>query len=199
MSDILYYSNYCKHCQSVLHFITKNNLTNKMNFICIDKRVRNTQDNNLYVVLENGNKVILPPNVQSVPALLLVKDGYKVILGENIIDHFKPKINQQNDFATSFNGEPQGFSLFDKMNSSSIMSEQYTFFDMTEHELSTKGSGGRRQMHNYVSANQDNNVFIETPPDNYRPDKLSNSVTIEALQNQRNDELTKPIKLTMGL
>ena len=79
MSDNLYYSNYCKHCKNILHFITKNNLTDNINFICIDKRVINPEDNNLYVVLENGSKIILPPNVQSVPALLLVKHGYKVI------------------------------------------------------------------------------------------------------------------------
>lgn len=198
MSDILYYSNFCKHCQNILHFITKNNLTNKMSFICIDKRVKNPQDNQIYIVLENGSKIIMPPNVQSVPALLLVKQGYKVILGENIIDHYQPRVNEQNNNATSFNGEPQAFSLYDKMNSSSIMSEQYTFFDLTENELSTKGIGGRRQLYNYVSANQDNNM-IETPPDNYRPDKLSNNVTLEFLQNKRNEEIGQSVKLSVGL
>ena len=199
MSDNLYYSNYCKHCKNILHFITKNNLTDNINFICIDKRVINPEDNNLYVVLENGSKIILPPNVQSVPALLLVKHGYKVILGESIIDYFNPKITQQNDKATSYNGEPQAFSLYDKMNFSSIMSEQYTFFDMTDQDLSTKGIGGKRPLYNYVSANQENSLFIETPPDNYRPDKLSNNVNIESLQNMRNNDVSIPKKLTNGL
>ena len=36
--DTLYYSNYCKHSQRVLHFIVKGNLTEKLNFLCIDKR-----------------------------------------------------------------------------------------------------------------------------------------------------------------
>ena len=105
MSDILYYSNYCKYCQSILHFLTKNNLTDKLNFICIDKRVKSTQDNEIYVVLENGNKILLPPNAQSVPTLLLAKENYNVILGENIINHFQSKVREQNNIATSFRSE----------------------------------------------------------------------------------------------
>jgi hypothetical protein len=33
--------------------------------------------------------------------------------------------------------------------------------------------------------------FIQTPPDTYRPDKLSNNVTIDTLQQQRNEEISK--------
>ena len=39
-------------------------------------------------------------------------------------------------------------------------------------------------MHNYVPAIQENNV-IETPPDEYRPNKLDESVTIDKIQQQR--------------
>ena len=45
--------------------------------------------------------------------------------------------------------------------------------------------GGRRQMHNYVTAKQDQ-MFIETPPDEYKPNKLDESVTVDKLQQQRN-------------
>ena len=61
-------------------------------------------------------------------------------------------------------------------------------YNMTPEELSAKGKGGMRQMYNYVSANQDT-LFIQTPPDTYRPDKISNSVTIDTLQQQRNAEI----------
>ena len=71
-----------------------------------------------------------------------------------------------------------------------IVSEQYTMYNMTPDELSAKGRGGNRQMYNYVSAGDDIK-FIETPADNYRPDKLSNSVTIDTLQQQRMDEVAK--------
>ena len=32
-------------------------------------------------------------------------------------------------------------------------------------------------------------LVINTPPDTYRPDKLSNNVTIDNLQKQRNEEM----------
>ena len=59
---------------------------------------------------------------------------------------------------------------------------------MSPDELSAKGKGGMRQLYNYVAANDDIKL-INTPPDNYRPDKLSNNVTIDKLQQQRLDEI----------
>jgi hypothetical protein len=59
---------------------------------------------------------------------------------------------------------------------------------MTPEELSAKGKGGNRQMYNYVLANHTLST-IETPPDNYRPDKLSSGVTIDTLQQKRNDDV----------
>jgi len=68
------------------------------------------------------------------------------------------------------------------------VSEQFTYVNMTPEELSSKGSGGNRQMYNYVAATQDTG-YIQTPPDNYKPDKLGDGLTIEQLQQQRNTEL----------
>jgi hypothetical protein len=59
---------------------------------------------------------------------------------------------------------------------------------MTPDELSAKGNGQRRQMHNYVSVKNDNNT-IKTPPDTYKPNKVSGDLTIEDLQQQRNMDL----------
>ena len=59
---------------------------------------------------------------------------------------------------------------------------------MSPDELSAKGKGSSRKLYNYVSAQQDT-LFIETPPDDYKPDKLSGDVTIDTLQQQRIDEI----------
>ena len=40
-------------------------------------------------------------------------------------------------------------------------------------------------MHNYVRANQETG-YIQTPPDNYRPDKIGEGMTIDQIQQQRN-------------
>jgi len=186
--DILYYSNYCKHCQRLVQTLVKGNLSNKISFICIDKRVRDPKNNQQYIVLENGSKVVMPPNIHSVPALLLIKQNYRLLMGDEIMQHLHPQIKQLNDVATNYNGEPISYTLGGSSGGSNIMSEQYTFYDMTPDELSAKGKGTNRQMYNYVSASDDIKL-INTPPDNYRPDKLSNNVTIESLQQQRLNEI----------
>lgn len=186
--DILYYSNYCKHSQKVIQYLVKNNFADKLNFICIDKRRRDPQTNQTLIFLENGKTVVMPPNIHSVPSLLLVKQNYRAVLGDEIITMFQPVQREQNQFATQFNGEPAGFQLNGGAGGSNIVSEQFTFYNMSAEELSSKGKGGMRQMGNYVSADQ-NGSIINTPPDTYRPDKLSSGVTLDTLQQQRNAEI----------
>jgi len=188
--DILYYSNYCPHSQKVLQTLVKGNMSDKISFICIDKRVQDPKTNQTYIILEHGSKVILPPNVQSVPALLLINQNYRVLYGSEIVQRFHKDIKQKANIATKFNGEPMSYQLSKGNGGTNIMSEQYTMYDMSPEELSAKGSGGNRQMFNYVS--YDNNLqLIQTPDDTYKPDKVSNSVTIDSLQQRRMDEINE--------
>ena len=188
--DIFYYSNYCKHSQKILQFLVKGDLTKQISCICIDKRSRDPKTNQLKIILENGTIVSMPPNVHSVPALLLVNKNYQLVLGDDIIHHYEPKIREKLSSANFGNGEPMGFAINSISGSggSNIVSEQFTSYDMSPEELSAKGKGARRQMYNYVSA-ADDNQFIQTPPDTYRPDKLSSNVTIDMLQQKRNADV----------
>jgi len=187
--DTLYYSNLCKHSQRVLQYLVKNNMTNQLSFICIDKRSRDANNNQIYILLEDGKRVIMPPNIQSVPSLLLVKQNYRVILGEDIIRFYQLKLQEparqvnQNKIV-----EPVGTSLMPSNQGMNIISEQYTFYNLTPEELSAKGAGGRRPMYNYVMAAQDINS-INTPPETYAADKISNDTTIDKIQEKRNSEL----------
>jgi len=185
--DVLYYSNYCKHSEKVIKFLSKGGLTNEINAFCIDKRTRDPKTNQTIILLEDGKKALLPPNLQSVPALLLIKDNYKLVFGDDIIKHFEPMMKEKLASADFGNGEPMGFAMqdFSGTTKSNIVSEQFTYYNLTPEELSAKGIGGRRQMYNYVTAKQDQN-FIETPPDEYRPNKLDENVTVDSLQQQRN-------------
>lgn len=185
--DILYYSNYCKYSNKMIQYLAKNNLTNKMNCINIDKRTRNPNTNQTFIQMENGTTVLLPPNVHSVPSLLLVKDKYAVIVGEEIYQYLSPKVSVQNAVATNYNGEPEAYMFVGSNTGVNIMSEQYTFYDMSPDELSSKGRGGMRQMYNYVPAMQEG-FTIPTPPDNYRPDKVT-SESLEELQSKRNADV----------
>jgi hypothetical protein len=188
--DILYYSNHCVHSQKLLKTLVKSNMSDKISFICIDKRFTDPKTNQTYILLENSSRVIMPPNIHSVPCLLLIKQNYKVLLGDDILKHYHPQMKEINERATKSNGEPIAFPLMGSSGGTNIISEQYTMYNMSPEELSAKGKGGNRQMYNYVSAGDDIK-FIETPPDTYRPDKLSSSVTIDNLQQKRMDEVSQ--------
>lgn len=185
--DTLYYSNFCKHSQSVIQFLVKANLAEKMSFLCIDKRRK--EGPQVMIVLENGKTAPMPPHVHSVPALVLGK-GYNVVYGEEIVQHYQTLGHGQGGggggavqsmLAAT---EPMGVSLATA--TQSFMSEPYTFYNLSPDELSSKGMGGRRQMYNYVSASHlTGGGSIPTPPETYRPDKVSKDVTVESLNNQR--------------
>ena len=185
--DILYYSNYCPNSKKILQYVTKYGLIEKINSICIDKRITNPNTGQVQIELENGKKVLMPPNVQYVPALLIVAKKYSAIFGGEILKYFEPYVTKQIEEATHSNGEPVGITL-GQPSGSNILSEHFTFYDMSPEELSAKGKGGMRQMYNYVSA-EHNMYAIPTPVDNYRPDKVGDGVSIESLEKQRNQDV----------
>ncbi len=186
--DNLYYSNYCKHSKKVLDFLSKSGITEKLNCICIDKRKRDPNTNQMFIQLDDGKQVLMPPNLSSVPALLLINKGYSLVLGSDIIQHYEPEVKKKLESANFGDGEPSSYTIQSSSGGSNIVSEQFTFYNMSPDELSAKGTGGQRQLYNYVPVSNSNNA-INTPPDTYKPDKVSNEVTIDTLQQQRNADV----------
>ena len=152
MSSILYYSKYCEVSKKYLQQLSKSNVQKDVHFICIDKRVKDS-NNKTYIILENGQKIILPDNVTRVPALLLLNQGYQVLYGDQILQHLKPKQEVEVRQATQNNMEPMAFSLGGGGGFGDIVSDQYSFLDQNAEDLEAKGNGGMRQMHNYVDLN----------------------------------------------
>ena len=152
MSCILYYSKYCEVCKKYLQLLSKSDIQRDIHFICIDKRVKDS-NNKTYIILENGQKIILPENITKVPALLLLNQGYQVLYGEQILQHLKPKQQQEIKQATQNNMEPMAFSLGGGGGFGDIVSDQYSFLDQDPDDLKAEGNGGMRQMHNYVDLN----------------------------------------------
>ena len=148
MSSILYYSKYCEVSKKYLQLLSKSNVQKDVHFICIDKRIKDS-NNKTYIVLDNGQKIILPENVTRVPALLLLNQGYNVLYGDQILQHLKPRQEVEVRQATQNNMEPMAFSL----GGGDIVSDQYSFLDQAPEDLEAKGNGGMRQMHNYVDLN----------------------------------------------
>lgn len=150
MSSILYYSKYCEVSKKYLQLLSKSNVQKDVHFICIDKRIKDS-NNKTYIILENGQKIILPENVTRVPALLLLNQGYNVLYGDQILQHLKPRQEVEVRQATQNNMEPMAFSFGGGGGGfGDIVSDQYSFLDQAPEELEAKGNGGMRQMHNYV-------------------------------------------------
>jgi len=192
MSSILYYSNYCEHSKKLLQNISKtNNIQKNMHFICIDKREKDA-NNKIFIVLENGQKIIMPENINRVPALLLLNQGYNVLYGEAILEFLKPKQQAEIKQATKNNMEPMAFS-FGGGGFSDVVSDHYSFLDQDNESLKATGNGGMRQMHNYVDLNYVDNVNINTPADDhdYKSSKIPEGLTVEKLQEQRASEFQK--------
>jgi hypothetical protein len=163
-----------------------------IHFICIDNRVKDS-NGKIFIVLQNGQKIIMPENVTKVPALLLLSQNYKVVYGDDIYTHFKPVQQAQVQKATQNNMEPSafGFNGGGGLFSSGIASDNYSFLDQNDDELSVKGNGGLRQMHNYVSLNDSMNLSMQLPTDEaeYKNDKLKDGENnVEALQRKREQE-----------
>jgi hypothetical protein len=151
MSCILYYSKYCEVCKKYLQTISKSGHQKDIHFICIDKRVKDS-NNKTYIILENGQKIILPENVTKVPALLLLNQGYQVLFGDQILQHLKPIKQEEIRQATQNNMEPMAFSLGGG-GFGDVVSDHYSFLDQGPDDLKADGNGGMRQMHNYVDLN----------------------------------------------
>ena len=192
MSTILYYSNFCEHSRKLLQSISKSDLKKDIHFICIDKRVKDN-NNKTFIVLENGNKILMPENINRVPALLLLTQGYNVLYGDAILQFFKPTQEKMVKQATQNNMEPMAFS-FSSGGFGDIVSDQFSFLDMDAESLTAKGNGGMRQMHNYVDLNSNGNLNIECPNDDFdykKSNKIPEGLTVEQLQQQRDSDLQK--------
>jgi len=188
--DILYYSNHCPHSQKVVQYISRNGLMDKINAISVDKRTVDPMTGQIFIQLENGKKVMLPPNVHSVPALLMVKQNYSSIFGKDIIQYFEPFVKENTEVAQEHNGEPIGMPIQATSSGVAILSEQYTLYDLSPDDLSSKSQSAKRPMYNYVSATNHQSFKIPTPPDTYRPDKVS--VSLETIEKQRSNDIAGP-------
>jgi len=179
MSTILYYSNFCPNCKSILQEVSQSTLKNDIHFVCIDNRV-NKSNGAIYIVLSNGQEILLPPSIVKVPALLLLNKGHHVLFGSDIKNYFEPKQVVLQQKATANNGEPTAFTL--GAGGFGVASDNYSYLDQDSNELSAKGEGGMRQQHHYATTEHDDN--IDTPPDTYAPDTIG-SVSMDNIEQKR--------------
>lgn len=183
MSAVLYYSTLCKNSQNLLNHMSTNNLGSNLHFVKIDNRIQ--KNNNTYVVLDNGQELLLPSAITKVPALMLLNDNYQVIYGKDILSHLKPEMKTYKQVVSSANTEPSAFSL---SGLGDIVSDSFSFLDQGADELSAKGNGGLRQIHQYSTLNQSDS--ITTPEETYQANTIGNqNLDIDTLRRQRDNEI----------
>ena len=178
----LFYSKYCKHSIHILNIIEKSEVKDNFNYICIDKRF--TKDNIVHITMMDGSTIQLPPMINRVPVLLL-KPNYELLSGNQIIDYIQPQSNSLSEEKQNILNEPETFSIGKDNSMTGVMSDNFSFLDMSNEELSATGNGGIRQLYHY--AQLDSNPTIETPMNEEKSKKLNTS--IEQLQEKRNNEL----------
>ena len=177
----LYYSKYCKYSAVILEELNKCGLQTEFNYICIDSRT--LKDNVFYIHLLDGTEKLLPPMINRVPILLL-KPNYEILSGNQILDYIKPQSKHIEQEKTMLVNEPTEYSLGNTM--SGVVSDSYSFLDMSPDDLSAKGNGGTRQLYNYSSLNESSGS-IQTPV--LEDKKLKLDYSIEQLEKKRNDEI----------
>ena len=167
-NQIIYFSKYCEHSNKLLKILSKTQeIKEKIHFLPIDKRVVK-KDSRMYVVLDNGQEILMPDVIRQVPALLLLHYGNRTLFGEEILKFYRPQIDKERKVAVNYNGEPQSFSIKE---TGPLMSDSYSYLDQSSDEMSVKGNGGLRQMHSFTKISE--HVTIDTPPEDYVKERMA--------------------------
>lgn len=192
MTSILYFSNFCEHSKKLVQNLAKTQTRKDVHYICIDKRV--VEGDKVFVILESGQKIVLPNTVTKVPALLLLNENFKVLTGDQIYSFFAPEQAIKTQQATQGHMEPLAFSLGGSGGVGLITSDQYSFLDMDAAQLNTQGDGGMRQMHSYTPLNHVDKFAPIDPTTTTSAASRGGgveSMTIEQLQRQRENDLKR--------
>jgi hypothetical protein len=121
--DIIFYSNYCNYSKEILTQISKSPLNNKMTYICVDDK-----------------NINLPPFVQAVPTIYLIKDQ-KVIVDEAISEWIKSKTQpkQSDELGSYFGGGDSFSSSFSNLDDSpdNSFTSEFTYLDTPIESINT--------------------------------------------------------------
>ena len=187
----IYYSNHCNKSKELLNFLYKSPFRNKFKYVNIDNRIK--ENNQIFILLNNGQKFPLPGQIKSVPSLLNPETG-EIFVGDQIKNFLIPPQQNIQRQIQQVNQDPDAFTFGSNCggNAYGVMSDSYSFLNQSESEMKADGSGGTRQMYNYVSLNNYNQT-INTPPedDNGEQNGKMRNINLEQLEQQRNQDLQK--------
>jgi len=184
MASIVYYSNFCEPSKKLLQLIARTKQRQDMHFLCVDTRFKSPRGETMLQV--GTQQVALPGSISRVPALFFTDTG-RTLFGDDIYAYLAPKEEAITRVETAGNMEPECFSS--QMLS---MSDSYSYWDQGAEDLTATGGGGLRQMHNFVTVDQ--NLSIPTPDDKWEADKIgkNGSKTLEEYKAEREQAVAMP-------
>lgn len=218
MGYILYYSAYCIQCQRLLRILSCSppQIKNQIHFVCIDARRRDPNSGKTIVYLESGAQTVLPPNIQRVPAIIIIGKGNRVVLGADDIIHLfsggggtGPPDARNNDMPPLHGGAGAGGGaggggatndgFFTPASEAALaaVNQNAAPGDLVCHEFgslasfSTVRGGVQSDQFSFLAAAMDAETST-TPAEDYSRTKLGNDVTIEKLVAQRNADIPPP-------
>ena len=178
MIGVLYYGRSCQHSQSLLRTIAKQGISDKLRFVPVDNREQRGEQT--LAVLDNGSRVLIPPAVTAVPALLDIRDK-NVYKGPDVAQRLAAEAERAARAATGVEKEPMAFSDI-----SSGGDTAFTFISDDPQALLAQGSGGTKVESFFAGV--DENVRIGVTEDSDGSGKITDS-DYEALLARRAAEV----------
>ena len=181
MSLILFYSNYCNHSKKLISVLAKSQIKDKFKYVCIDDRFKDDKGAT-FIRLQSGKSMALPPNITKVPSLLMMNKAGQVLEGDDIYNYIDTLQRKSSNGSERAGNAMDNLDCYSMNDFGCVVSDTFSFLDQNSDELSAKGNGGTRQMHNYASIDYVSD--IDTPVDDYTPDKVRPN-SLDELQMQR--------------
>mgnify|MGYP001448092487 CR=1 FL=1 len=178
----IYYSNHCNKSRELLNFLYKTPFRDKFKYVCIDNRVK--QGDQIFILLNNGQRFPLPSQIRKVPTLLNTETN-ELYVGEQIKHFLVPpahKIERQND---AINHDPDAFSFgINNGSAFGVKSDSFSYLTQSEQEMRAQGQGGMKQLYNYVTLNSYDQK-IETPEEESIDQQRAGSLDLKQIEHER--------------
>ena len=89
-------------------------------------------------------------------------------------------------FISNISTKNKGKKKYDNIGGFGVASDNFSYWDQGSDELLAKGNGGTRQMYNYATV--DYKTTIDTPKDDWSPDKVGETA-MKDMEAERNKDL----------
>ncbi len=182
MIGVLYYGRSCQHSQQLLRKLSQQGISQKLKFVPVDQRERRGEQT--LAILDNGSRVLIPPAVTAVPALLDIRDK-NVYQGPDVVKRLAAEAERLTRAATGAEREPLAFS---EISGTSDSGTAFTFISDDPKALLAQGTGGTQTESFFAGVDETIRIGISEENENEHQGKITDS-DYEALLARRAADL----------